>query len=87
MLLLLLSFHYLSACSEYYHCRQAWIPLRWLPAESVFEDDFSTKSDVWSFGVLMWEVFSHGEFPYSKMSDDEVLGGEGSAACHSQSVT
>nr|XP_015218709.1 PREDICTED: inactive tyrosine-protein kinase 7 [Lepisosteus oculatus] len=61
--------------SEYYHFRQAWIPLRWLPAESVFEDDFSTKSDVWSFGVLMWEVFTHGELPYSKLSDDEVLAG------------
>ncbi|XP_061600950.1 inactive tyrosine-protein kinase 7 isoform X2 [Cololabis saira] len=61
--------------SEYYHYRQAWIPLRWLPTESVFEDDFSTKSDVWAFGVLMWEVFSHGEMPYSKLSDDEVLDG------------
>uniref|UniRef100_A0A7N8Y2P3 Protein tyrosine kinase 7 (inactive) n=1 Tax=Mastacembelus armatus TaxID=205130 RepID=A0A7N8Y2P3_9TELE len=61
--------------SEYYHYRQAWIPLRWLPAESVFEDDFSTKSDVWAFGVLMWEVFSHGEMPYSKLSDDEALEG------------
>ncbi|XP_047459245.1 inactive tyrosine-protein kinase 7 [Mugil cephalus] len=61
--------------SEYYHYRQAWIPLRWLPTESVFEDDFSTKSDVWAFGVLMWEVFSHGEMPYSKLNDDEVLEG------------
>uniref|UniRef100_A0A8C9ZCL2 Protein tyrosine kinase 7 (inactive) n=1 Tax=Sander lucioperca TaxID=283035 RepID=A0A8C9ZCL2_SANLU len=61
--------------SEYYHYRQAWIPLRWLPAESVFEDDQSTKSDVWAFGVLMWEVFSHGEMPYTKLSDDEVLEG------------
>uniref|UniRef100_A0A673MJB9 Inactive tyrosine-protein kinase 7 n=1 Tax=Sinocyclocheilus rhinocerous TaxID=307959 RepID=A0A673MJB9_9TELE len=43
--------------SEYYHYRQSWIPLRWLPSEAVFEDDFSTKTDVWSFGVLMWEVF------------------------------
>lgn len=63
-------------CSEYYHYRQAWIPLRWLPSESVFEDDFSTKSDVWAFGVLMWEVFSHGEMPYAKLSDDEVLEGQ-----------
>ncbi|XP_039595048.1 inactive tyrosine-protein kinase 7 [Polypterus senegalus] len=61
--------------SEYYHFHQAWIPLRWLPAESVFEDDFSTKSDVWSFGVLMWEVFTHGELPYTKQTDDEVLTG------------
>lgn len=61
--------------SEYYHYRQAWIPLRWLPTESVFEDDYSTKSDVWSFGVLMWEVFSLGEMPHSKLNDDEVLEG------------
>ncbi|XP_024153696.1 inactive tyrosine-protein kinase 7 [Oryzias melastigma] len=61
--------------SEYYHYRQSWIPLRWLPSESVFEDDLSTKSDVWAFGVLMWEVFSHGEMPYSKLGDDEVLEG------------
>lgn len=61
--------------SEYYHYRQAWIPLRWLPAESVFEGDFSTKSDVWAFGVLMWEVFSHGELPHAKLGDDEVLEG------------
>ncbi|KAL4641328.1 inactive tyrosine-protein kinase 7-like [Arapaima gigas] len=61
--------------SEYYHYRQAWIPLRWLPAESVFEGDFSTKSDVWSFGVLMWEVFTHGELPYSKLTDDAVVEG------------
>lgn len=61
--------------SEYFHFRQAWIPLRWLPSESVFEDDFSTKSDVWSFGVLMWEVFSLGGLPHNDLSDDEVLEG------------
>ncbi|XP_059838620.1 inactive tyrosine-protein kinase 7-like isoform X2 [Hypanus sabinus] len=61
--------------SEYYHFRQAWIPLRWMPAEAIFEDDFSTKSDVWSFGVLVWEIFSQGELPFSNLSDDEVLTG------------
>uniref|UniRef100_A0AAR2K603 Protein tyrosine kinase 7 (inactive) n=1 Tax=Pygocentrus nattereri TaxID=42514 RepID=A0AAR2K603_PYGNA len=61
--------------SEYYHYKQKWIPLRWLPTESVVDDDFSTKSDVWAFGVLMWEVFSHGELPYSTLSHEEVLEG------------
>uniref|UniRef100_A0A8U7M4W8 Inactive tyrosine-protein kinase 7 n=1 Tax=Corvus moneduloides TaxID=1196302 RepID=A0A8U7M4W8_CORMO len=61
--------------SEYYHFRQAWIPLRWMPPEAVLEDEFSTKSDVWSFGVLMWEVFTHGEMPYTPLADDEVLAG------------
>uniref|UniRef100_A0A672L2H7 Inactive tyrosine-protein kinase 7 n=1 Tax=Sinocyclocheilus grahami TaxID=75366 RepID=A0A672L2H7_SINGR len=59
--------------SEYYHYRQSWIPLRWLPSEAVFEDDFSTKTDVWSFGVLMWEVFSFGELPYAELTEDKVL--------------
>ncbi|KAL1006152.1 hypothetical protein UPYG_G00068510 [Umbra pygmaea] len=58
---------------EYYHYRQAWIPLRWLPSEAVFEDDFSTKTDVWSFGVLMWEVFSLGELPHAALDHDHVL--------------
>ncbi|KAG9266422.1 inactive tyrosine-protein kinase 7a [Astyanax mexicanus] len=61
--------------SEYYNYRQAWIPLRWLPSESVFEDDFSTKTDVWSFGVLMWEVFSFGELPHADVSDEDVVKG------------
>lgn len=80
-----------SLPSEYYHYRQAWIPLRWLPSESVFEDDFSTKSDVWAFGVLMWEVFSHGELPHAKLSDDEALEGQcdasDSASGHSSETT
>uniref|UniRef100_F7AGL8 Inactive tyrosine-protein kinase 7 n=1 Tax=Ornithorhynchus anatinus TaxID=9258 RepID=F7AGL8_ORNAN len=61
--------------SEYYHLRQSWIPLRWMPPEAVLESDFSTKSDVWAFGVLMWEVFTHGEMPHGALADDEVLAG------------
>lgn len=59
--------------SEYYHFRQAWVPLRWMSPEAILEGDFSTKSDVWAFGVLMWEVFTHGEMPHSGQADDEVL--------------
>lgn len=61
--------------SEYYHFRQAWVPLRWMPPEAILEGDFSTKSDVWAFGVLMWEVFTHGEMPHGGQADDEVLAG------------
>uniref|UniRef100_A0A8C1TUR1 Inactive tyrosine-protein kinase 7 n=1 Tax=Cyprinus carpio TaxID=7962 RepID=A0A8C1TUR1_CYPCA len=61
--------------SEYYQHRQLWIPLRWLSSESVFEGEFCSKSDVWAFGVLMWEVFSLGELPYPALSDQQVLEG------------
>lgn len=74
------------AGSEYYHFRQAWIPLRWMPPEAVLEDEFSTKSDVWSFGVLMWEVFTQGEMPYAPLADDEVLAGMRCASCVLPSV-
>ncbi|KAM6972799.1 inactive tyrosine-protein kinase 7a [Aplochiton taeniatus] len=59
--------------SEYYHCRQAWVPVRWLPAEAVLDDDYSTKTDVWSFGVFMWEVFSLGELPHASLTHDQLL--------------
>nr|CAH7727893.1 unnamed protein product [Callosobruchus chinensis] len=49
------------------------IPLRWLPYEAVYEDEFSTKSDMYSFGVLMWEVFAKGELPHSKVNDNTFL--------------
>ncbi|XP_033000825.1 inactive tyrosine-protein kinase 7 [Lacerta agilis] len=61
--------------SEYYHYHQARIPLRWMPPEAVLEDEFSTKSDVWSFGVVMWEIFTLGDLPHSKLADEEVLSG------------
>ncbi|KAK7869179.1 hypothetical protein R5R35_006628 [Gryllus longicercus] len=58
---------------EYFLHHNQLIPLRWLPAEAVLEDDFSTKSDVYMWAVLVWELFHQGELPFVKMSDDAVL--------------
>ncbi|KAJ8952010.1 hypothetical protein NQ318_023450, partial [Aromia moschata] len=49
------------------------IPLRWLPYEAVYEDEYSTKSDMYSFGVLIWEIFAQGELPQSKINDTSFL--------------
>ncbi|CAG9864509.1 unnamed protein product [Phyllotreta striolata] len=49
------------------------IPLRWLPYEAVYEDEYSTKSDAYAFGVLMWEIFAKGELPQSKINDNTFL--------------
>ena len=43
--------------------------------EAIFDDEFSEKSDVWSFGVLIWENYTFGQMPYHDRSNEEVLKG------------
>ncbi|XP_063462468.1 ephrin type-B receptor 6 isoform X3 [Pan paniscus] len=47
--------------------------LRWAAPEVIAHGKHTTSSDVWSFGILMWEVMSYGERPYWDMSEQEVL--------------
>lgn len=44
-----------------------------MPLEAIAEDDYSCKSDVYSYAVTVWEIFSRGELPFTRMSDQEVL--------------
>ncbi|KAG9269411.1 tyrosine-protein kinase TXK-like [Astyanax mexicanus] len=48
-------------------------PVRWSPPEVIHFQKYSSKSDVWSFGVLMWEVFSEGQIPFGSRSNTEVV--------------
>jgi len=48
------------------------LPVRWMAPESLSALDFSTASDVWSFGVTIWEIMTHGNMPYSTLSTSEV---------------
>jgi len=49
------------------------VPLRWLSPEALLEDDYSTKSDVWAFGCLMWEVCHQAALPLYHLKDPEVV--------------
>uniref|UniRef100_A0A674P0C3 non-specific protein-tyrosine kinase n=1 Tax=Takifugu rubripes TaxID=31033 RepID=A0A674P0C3_TAKRU len=48
-------------------------PVKWYAPECINYFKFSSKSDVWSFGVLMWEAFSYGQKPYKGMKGNEVM--------------
>ncbi|XP_067452590.1 tyrosine-protein kinase ZAP-70 [Thunnus thynnus] len=64
----------LGADDKYYKARTTgkW-PLKWYAPECINFHKFSSKSDVWSFGVTMWEAFSYGGKPYKKMKGPEVI--------------
>ncbi|XP_011363232.1 muscle, skeletal receptor tyrosine-protein kinase isoform X6 [Pteropus vampyrus] len=49
------------------------IPIRWMPPESIFYNRYTTESDVWAYGVLLWEIFSYGLQPYYGMAHEEVI--------------
>nr|XP_033793852.1 ALK tyrosine kinase receptor isoform X2 [Geotrypetes seraphini] len=51
----------------------AMLPVKWMPPEAFMEGIFTSKTDTWSFGVLLWEIFSLGYMPYPTKSNQEVL--------------
>ncbi|XP_029444007.1 tyrosine-protein kinase Tec isoform X2 [Rhinatrema bivittatum] len=58
---------------QYTSSSGAKFPVKWSPPEVFNYSKFSSKSDVWSFGVLMWEVFTEGKMPFETNSNFEVV--------------
>ncbi|XP_069588639.1 leukocyte tyrosine kinase receptor [Ranitomeya imitator] len=52
---------------------RAMLPVKWMPPEAFLEGIFTSKTDTWSFGVLLWEIFSLGYMPYPCKTNQEVL--------------
>ena len=50
------------------------LPMRWMAPESLEDNEFSTASDVWSFGVVMWEMNNPSRIPYDDIKDSTRVG-------------
>ncbi|XP_043282880.1 ALK tyrosine kinase receptor isoform X2 [Venturia canescens] len=60
--------------SDYYKKGgKAMLPVKWMPPESFLDGIFTTKTDVWAFGVLLWEIMSFGYMPYTGCANREVI--------------
>ncbi|XP_023931649.1 hepatocyte growth factor receptor [Lingula anatina] len=61
--------------TEYYSSRdkQAKLPVKWMAPESMERNVYTFRSDVWSYGVLLWELFTRGKVPYPGVDGWDVL--------------
>ena len=58
---------------DYYRIKgRAVLPVRWMSPESLIYGKFSVEGDIWSFGIVMWEVFSFALQPYYGITNEEV---------------
>ena len=49
------------------------MPLRWMAPEFLNDGTFSSQSDVFSYGIVLWEIVTYGEQPYKELSDKQVI--------------
>lgn len=61
------------AKARYPEAYSTGLPIRWISPESLFTNMFTTQSDVWSYGVVLWELITLGEVPYSPITDDALI--------------
>ncbi|XP_062505924.1 gamma-aminobutyric acid type B receptor subunit 1-like isoform X2 [Corticium candelabrum] len=60
--------------SDYYRYRRSGLlPIRWMAPESIRNGIFATSSDVWSFGILLFEIITLAGFPYQEWSNYQVI--------------
>ncbi|MEE6491389.1 hypothetical protein FKM82_016200 [Ascaphus truei] len=60
--------------TDYYRVGgRTMLPIRWMPPESILYRKFTTDSDIWSFGVVMWEIFTYGKQPWYQLSNTEAI--------------
>jgi len=62
-----------ETASNEYNATDSAFPVKWSSPEVLERRAFSTKSDVWSFGVVVWEIFEYGKHPYATFSNTETM--------------
>ncbi|TNN71281.1 Tyrosine-protein kinase BTK [Liparis tanakae] len=58
---------------EYTSSAGSKFPVRWSPPEVLLYCKFSSKSDIWAYGVLLWEVYTLGRLPYERLNNTEIV--------------
>ena len=56
----------------YYKPKGGQIPIKWTAPEAILYGKYTTKSDVWSFGMVMFEIWSLGHKPFEEFNIDKV---------------
>ena len=70
------NFHFARHLNGNKYCtieRSTRLAVRWTAPEGITSNQLSIKSDVWSFGILLWELFTKGRVPYPSMTNEQVL--------------
>jgi len=62
--------------TEYVKQNQEPLPWRWMAPESIRRLEFSNRTDIWAYGITLWEIWSFGDIPYSGRSWDVNFVGE-----------
>ncbi|XP_077951418.1 focal adhesion kinase 1 isoform X14 [Gasterosteus aculeatus] len=60
--------------SSYYKASKGKLPIKWMAPESINFRRFTTASDVWMFGVCMWEILMFGIKPFQGVKNNDVIG-------------
>lgn len=64
----------LQSIEDYYRkCGDGRLPVKWMAPEALFDRKYTSKTDVWAFGVLLWEIFTLGGNPYPSVPVEDLF--------------